>query len=331
MSKRLNIYYEGKMEMEKKFKYAKLIWIIPLAVLILFVVFTSFYTVGETERAVITTFGKVTEVNDAGLQFKLPYPIQDVYKVDMTTQKITIGYASNGTYEYVNDDESKMITGDYNVVSVDFFMEWKVSDPKKYLFSSKDPKGILKNVAQAAARDVMGSKTVDEVLTTGKVAIQTEIKEIMVARLEAYDIGIQINEMKIQDAEPPTNEVIAAFKAVETAKQEKETTINVAKAYENSVIPDAKAQADKILKDAEAYKEQRVNEAIGAAARFTAMYNEYINNPEVTRKRMYLEMIEDVLPGITVYIDAGDGSMEKLMIVGSDEEAAAAAAAEKGD
>ena len=156
-----------------------------------------------------------------------------------------------------------MITGDFNVVSVDFFMEWKVTDPQKYLFNSKDPAGILKNVAQAAARDVMGSKTVDEVLTTGKVAIQSEIKEMMVSRLEMYDIGIQVIEVKIQDAEPPTAEVIAAFKAVETAKQEKETTINVAKAYENSILPEAQAQADKILKEAEAFKEQRVNEAEG--------------------------------------------------------------------
>ena len=219
-----------------------------------------------------------------------------------------------------------MITGDFNVVSVDFFMEWKVTDPQKYLFNSKDPAGILKNVAQAAARDVMGSKTVDEVLTTGKVAIQSEIKEMMVSRLEMYDIGIQVIEVKIQDAEPPTAEVIAAFKAVETAKQEKETTINVAKAYENSILPEAQAQADKILKEAEAFKEQRVNEAEGEAAKFTAMFNEFINSKEVTKKRMYLETIEDIFPDIEIYIDAGNGSMEKLMIVGEDTNKEAASA-----
>lgn len=312
--------------MEKQFKYAKLLIFVPIILIIGYLVLTSFYTVGETERAVITTFGKVTAVKEAGLQFKLPYPIQDVYKVDMTTRKITIGYGEGIKQNYVNVDESRMITGDFNVVSVDFFMEWKVSDPQKYLFNSKDPQGILKNVAQAAARDVMGSKTVDEVLTTGKVAIQSEIKEMMVARLEAYDIGIQIIEVKIQDAEPPTTEVIAAFKAVETAKQEKETTINVAKAYENSVLPEAQAEADKILKEAEAFKEKRVNEAEGAAAKFNAMFNEYINSPEITKKRMYLETIETIFPGIELYIDAGDGSMEKLMIVGEDTNNSAASA-----
>lgn len=316
--------------MEKEFKLGKLLVLIPILLILAFIIFTSFYTVGETERAVITTFGKVTAVKEAGLQFKLPYPIQDVYKVDMTTQKVTIGYEANGVKDLVREDESRMITGDFNVVSVDFFMEWKVTDPQKYLFNSRDPKGILKNVAQAAARDVMGSKTVDEVLTTGKVSIQSEIKEMMVSRLEMYDIGIQIIEVKIQDAEPPTEEVIAAFKAVETAKQEKETTINVAKAYENSVLPEAQAQADKILKEAEAFKEQRVNEAEGEAAKFTAMFNEYINSKEVTKKRMYLETIEEVFPGIELYIDAGNGSMEKLMIVGEDTENKEAASAVVG-
>ena len=317
--------------MRKEFKYGKLIIIIPIVLILAFLLFTSFYTVGETERAVITTFGKVTAVKEAGLQFKLPYPIQDVYKVDMTTRKITIGYGESlNSKNFVKEEESKMITGDFNVVSVDFFMEWKVTDPQKYLFNSRDPQGILKNVAQAAARDVMGSKTVDEVLTTGKVAIQSEIKEMMVSRLEMYDIGIQVIEVKIQDAEPPTNEVIAAFKAVETAKQEKETTINVAKAYENSVLPEAQAQADKILKEAEAFKEQRINEAEGEAAKFIAMFNEFINSKEVTRKRMYLETIEEIFPNLELYIDAGNGSMEKLMIVGEDTDNKNAASAVVG-
>ena len=289
--------------MEKTLKYGKFIVLIPILLILAFLVFTSFYTVGETERAVITTFGKVTAIKEAGLQFKLPYPIQDVYKVDMTTRKITIGYGETlNSSNYVKEEESKMITGDFNVVSVDFFMEWKVTDPQKYLFNSKDPAGILKNVAQAAARDVMGSKTVDEVLTTGKVAIQSEIKEMMVSRLEMYDIGIQVIEVKIQDAEPPTAEVIAAFKAVETAKQEKETTINVAKAYENSILPEAQAQADKILKEAEAFKEQRVNEAEGEAAKFTAMFNEFINSKEVTKKqsKRYSPILRYTLTQVTV-------------------------------
>jgi len=301
--------------------YKKLIWLIPIAIVILFILGTSFYTVGETERAVVTTFGNVTAVNGAGLQFKLPYPIQSVSKVDMTTQKLTIGYTESGSHMTTDESESKMITGDYNVVAVDFFMEWKVSDPEKYLFSSENPDKILKNIAQAAARDVMGSKTVDDVLTTGKVSIQTEIKEIMVDRLDYYDIGIQILEVKIQDAEPPTENVIKAFKAVETAKQEKETTINIAKAYENSVVPEAEAEADKILKEAEAYKQEKINQAQGEASRFLSIYEEYSLNKDVTKKRMYLEMIEEVLPGVEIYIDGGS-SVEKIMVLGESNEIA---------
>lgn len=296
-----------------KAKLKHLFWIVPLLVIVLVIIFTSFFTVGENERAVVTTFGKVSSVRSAGLQFKFPFPIQDMVKVDMTTRKMTLGYESSEEGSEVSVEDAKMITGDYNVVAVDFFMEWKVSDPEKYLFASSEPDGILKNVAYAAARDVMGAKGVDDILTTGKVEIQAQMKDLITERLDEYDIGIQLLDVKLQDAEPPTEEVNAAFKDVETAKQEKETAINVAKAYENSVIPEANAEADKILKDAEAYKEQRINEANGAAARFTAMYNEYILNPDITKKRMYLEMIEAVLPDVEVYIDtSAEGTLKIL-------------------
>lgn len=300
--------------MEKNFKFnLNLIWLIPLIIIILVIVSTCFYTVGETERAVVTTFGKVTSTQSAGLQFKLPFPIQDIRKVDMTTQKLTLGYFPDYNNNMSNYNESKMITGDYNVVSVDFFMEWKITDPKKFLYNSSDPVKILRNVAQAAARDVMGSKNVDDILTTGKMSIQAEIKDIMMVRLEDFDIGVQILDVKIQDAEPPTEEVNNAFKAVETAKQEKETTINQAKAYENSIIPDAEAKADKIIKEAEAYKEQRINQAKGTIAKFNEMYKEFAINPEITKKRMYLEMIEDVLPDVDLYIDSSESGTQKLL------------------
>ena len=143
-----------------KLRFTKhLFWIIPVVIVLLFIVFTSFFTVAENERAVVTTFGKVSSVRSSGLQFKLPYPIQDVKKVDMKTQRMSLGYSENSKDgESVSTSESRMITGDYNVVSVDFFMEWKVSDPQKYLYNANQPQGILKNVAYAAARDVIGSK-----------------------------------------------------------------------------------------------------------------------------------------------------------------------------
>ena len=294
-------------------KKTRLFWLIPLVLVVLLIGASCFYTVGETEKGVVTTFGKVTSVTSAGLQFKLPFPVQDVKKVDMTTQKLQIGYAQDQTQVSVNADESKMITGDYNVVSVDFFIEWKVTDPKKFLFSAQKPEEIFKNVSQAAARDIMGAKSVDDVLTDGKVAIQAGIKELITQKMEIYDIGIQVLDVKIQDAEPPTQEVIAAFKQVENAKQQMDTAINEAKAYENSVIPNAQAEADKIVKEAEGYKEQRINEANGAASKFVEMYTQFAANPEVTRKRMYLEMLEQVMPGVDLYIDAGTGGTQKLL------------------
>lgn len=298
--------------MQKK-KLLHLIWIIPAALILLFFVLSCFYTVNETENAVVTTFGKVSGVSSAGLHFKLPYPIQNAQTVDMTTRKLRIGYSGKEDNPEVKSDEASMITGDYNIVSVDFFIEWKVSDPQKYLFNSEAPDSILSFVAQAAARDIIGSSTVDDILTTGKMTIQSNIKALMTERLTGYDIGVQVTDVKIQDAEPPTAEVSAAFKEVETAKQQMETAINEANAYKASVIPKANADADKIIKDAEAYTEERTNEATGQASKFSAIYTEYSRNPAVTKKRMYLEMLEEALPGVKVYINATEGGMNTVL------------------
>ncbi len=294
-------------------KKLHLIWIIPVILVLLGLICSCFYTVNETENAVVTTFGKVSSVSSAGLHFKLPFPIQDARKVDMTTRKLRIGYSGGETDPEVKQEEASMITGDYNIVSVDFFIEWKVSDPQKYLYNSENPDSILSYVAQAAARDIIGSSTVDDVLTTGKMNIQTNIKALMSDRLESYDIGVQVTDVKIQDAEPPTEEVSAAFKEVETAKQQMETAINEANAYKNSVIPKANADADKITKEAEAFMEQRTNEANGQASKFASIYSEYALNPTVTKKRMYLEMLENALPGVKVYINASDGNTTTLL------------------
>ena len=298
--------------MQKK-KLLHLIWIIPAALILLFFVLSCFYTVNETENAVVTTFGKVSGVSSAGLHFKLPYPIQNAQTVDMTTRKLRIGYSGKEDNPEVKSDEASMITGDYNIVSVDFFIEWKVSDPQKYLFNSENPDSILSFVAQAAARDIIGSSAVDDILTTGKMTIQSNIKALMTERLTGYDIGVQVTDVKIQDAEPPTAEVSAAFKEVETAKQQMETAINEANAYKASVIPKANADADKIIKDAEAYTEERTNEATGQASKFSAIYTEYSRNPAVTKKRMYLEMLEEALPGVKVYINATEGGTNTVL------------------
>lgn len=298
-------------------RIARIIILSVVAVFVLITVFTSWYTLNDKQQAVVTTFGKVTDVTDAGVHFKLPLGIQQVRKVDVNVfQRIELGYRTDTTaadgYTLV-PDESVMITGDYNIVNVEFFVEYKVSDPVKYLYSSYEPELILRNLIQSQVRNVVGSTDVDSVLTNGKEDIQMKVKELITGVLEKYDIGLMLTDVKIQDSEPPTEDVTYAFKAVETAKQDAETVINTAKAYENAEIPAANAKADSLIQNAEYLKQKRINEAIEQVAMFEAMYSEYIQNPKITRSRMYYEAISKILPDVKLYIDMSEGGVQKLL------------------
>ena len=300
-------------------KISNMIIIAVVVIFLLIGVFTSFYTVDEKQQAVVTTFGKVTDTTTAGVHFKLPYGIQKATKVDVNVyQKIELGYRTDMTqpYDYqMVEDESTMITGDYNIVNVDFFVEYKISDPVKYLFSSNSPEQILRNLIQSQVRNVVGSATVDSVLTDGKESIQMQVRELVTEILAEYDIGLTLVDVKIQDSEPPTVDVVEAFKAVETAKQQAETVVNDAKAYQNAKLPEAEAQADKLIQNAQYLKQKRINEAIQQVAMFTAMYEEYAQNPDITKSRMYYEAISEILPGVKLYINAsGDGSDVQMLL-----------------
>jgi len=297
-------------------KIGKIAAIVLVALLVLVCILTSFYTVDDKQQAVVTTFGKVTDVTGAGLHFKLPFGIQQVQKVDVNVyQKIELGYMTDPENGYVTKtNESTMITGDYNIVNVDFFVEYKISDPEKYLYSSSSPELILRNLIQSQVRNVVGSTSVDSVLTDGKESIQMQVKELVTQILAQYDIGLTLVDVRIQDSEPPTADVIEAFKAVETAKQQAETVVNDAKAYQNAKLPDAQAQADKLLQNAQYLKQNRINEAVQQVAMFEAMYAEYAQNPEITRSRMYFEALSDVLPGIKVYINTGSGETVDMLL-----------------
>ena len=291
--------------------------LVALALVLVIGVMTCFYTVDDKQQAVVTTFGKVTDVTGAGLHFKLPFGIQNVYPVDVNVyQKIELGYRSNGSDEYYDTktSESTMITGDYNIVNVDFFVEYKISDPVQYLYSSNEPEMILRNLIQSQVRNVVGSSSVDSVLTDGKENIQMQVKDLVTQILEEYDIGLTLVDVRIQDSEPPTQEVIEAFKAVETAKQQAETVVNDAKAYQNAKLPDAQAQADKLTQNAQYLKQKRINEAVEQVAMFTAMYEEYALNPDITRSRMYYETISKVFPNVKIYINTGDGSSVDMLL-----------------
>ena len=287
-----------------------------LGLLVIIGACTSFYTVDDKQQAVVTTFGKVSNITDPGLHFKAPFGIQQVYKVDVNVyQKIELGYITNGAGTPLSvEDESVMITGDYNIVNVDFFVEYKISDPVQYLFSSNDPALILKNLIQSQVRNVVGSSTVDAVLTDGKENIQQQVRELVSEILVDYDVGLTLIDVRIQDAEPPTSEVVEAFKAVETAKQNAEAVVNDAMAYQNAKLPEAEAQADKLLQNAQYLKQKRINEAIESVAMFNAMYEEYSQNPNITKSRMYYEAISQILPGVKVYINTGDGDSVDMLL-----------------
>lgn len=299
-------------------KLGKIVLAAIIAILVLILISTCWYTVDEKQQAVITTFGKVTGTAGAGMHFKLPFGIQEVKTVDVNVyQKIEIGYrtdAHDPSLSAVVTKESKMITGDYNIVNVDFFVEYKISDPVKYLYNSAEPELILKNLVQSQIRNVIGSSTVDSILTDGKAEIQQQVKELITAELAEYDIGLVLTDIKIQDSEPPTVSVIEAFKNVETAKQSAETAINQAKAYQNSELPKAKATADQLIQNAEFLKQNRINDATKQVAMFMAMYEQYAQNPEITKVRMYYEALTEALPGVKLYINTTqDGGTEMLL------------------
>ncbi len=298
-------------------KIAMIVGIVLAAAFVIVTVLTSFYTVDDKQQAVVTTFGKVSEITDAGVHFKLPWGIQRVQRVDVNVyQKIELGYRSdNSTLGYtVKPSESTMITGDYNIVNVDFFIEYKISDPVAYLYSSDQPETILRNLLQSQVRNVVGSSRVDSVLTDGKESIQMQVRELVMEILEEYNIGLSLVDVKIQDSEPPTDAVIEAFKAVETAKQQAEAVVNNALAYQNAQLPKAEAEADQLLQNAEFLKQKRINEAIEQVAMFEAMYAEYAQNPEITRSRMYYEAISEILPGVKLYINtSGSDGVQMLL------------------
>ena len=265
---------------------------------ILGTVISSVYMLNEDQDAVVSTFGAPTVVSNSGLHFAIPY-VQTVEKVDMSVQGMPIGYNSDG---YFVENESLMITKDFNFVNVDFYVEYQVTDAVAFKCSSDDPTLILRTLALSYIRDTVGSYTIDDVLTVGKSQIQSEIKAKLMERIEKEKIGISVVSVVIQDSEPPTSAVSAAFKAVEDAKQKAEEEVNNANAYKNKTIP--KAEAD---------KQARIKEAEAQVSRFTKMYEEYVKFPEVTKIRMYYESLEELLPNLKVIIQDGDGSVINVL------------------
>lgn len=301
---------DNKSQYEKFYKtVGVLCWICTALVFVVVGVICGHYTITEEQSAVVTTFGKPSVVDTPGWNWQIPF-VQKVTKVPKSIIGMPIGYDPE-TNESITR-ESMMITHDFNFVNVDFYIEYRVVDPIKAVIHANSYKDIIKNLAQSYIRDTVGVHDVDEILTTGKAQIQAEIEEQLKNRIIAEDIGYNIERVLIQDGELPTKEVSDAFKAVESAKQSMDTQINNANKDRSERIPNMEAKVDSIIKEAEAYKEDRINEANGQVARFNAMYDEYIKYPYITKKRLFYETMEDILPDLKIYINGSDGVQTML-------------------
>ncbi|RUL56412.1 FtsH protease activity modulator HflK [Lysinibacillus antri] len=286
-----------------------------VAVVALIAVFTSWYTVDESEQAVVITFGNADEtITDSGLHFKLPWPIQKVEVLSKETYSLQFGYKQTKDGEIESfDNETKMITGDENIVLTDLVVQWKITDPEKYLFNAADPKEILHNATSSAIRSIIGSSTIDNALTDGKADIEANTRDLLVTLIEKYDIGVSILGVKLQDVELPNAEVRAAFTAVTDARETKNTKTNEARKYENQKLSEAQGEKDAIISRAEGEKVARIQQAEGEVAVFTKLYEQYEGNKEITRQRLILETLEAVLPGAQIYIMNDNGETLKYL------------------
>jgi modulator of FtsH protease HflK len=279
-------------------------------IIALIAVTTSWYTVDESEQAVVITFGQADEtIQDSGLHFKLPWPIQKVEKLSKETFSLQFGYKQNpdGTLETF-DKETKMITGDEFIVLTDLVVQWRIVEPKKYLFNAQEPRTILHSATSSAIRSIIGSSKIDDALTDGKADIEANTRELLVSLIDKYDIGISIIGVKLQDVDVPNEEVRAAFTAVTDAREMKSTKINEAKKYENQRMSEVEGEINAILSKAEGEKTARIEQANGEVALFNNLYEEYRLNKEITRERLVIETLEAVLPNAQIYIMNDDGS-----------------------
>jgi len=275
------------------------------AVVILFLLFSSIYQISPEEMGVILRFGKFVRTTEPGLHFKLPFGIETLTKVPVQRQlKMEFGFQTTRpgirTQYQVTSESTKeaiMLTGDLNVAIVEWIVQYKIKDPYKFLFKIRNANTTFRYMNEAAVRKVVGDSSVDEVITIGRSRIANEAKEQLQALCDIYEIGIEVNQLIFQDVNPP-DAVKPSFNEVNEALQEKERKINEAYAEYNQEIPKATGEAEQTIRAAEGYGTQRVNNAKGDANRFLAIYKEYVRAPQVTRKRLYLEAINEILPKI---------------------------------
>ncbi|MDA0348213.1 MAG: FtsH protease activity modulator HflK [Verrucomicrobia bacterium] len=284
---------------------AKWLYAIPIVALVAIGVFTSFYIVQPEEEAVVKRFGQVVGRKEPGLHFKVPFGIETAQMVPtarVLKQEFgfrTEGRGNNSRTNYsksqAHKDESLMLTGDLKVIDVEWVVQYRVSDPAKFLHRVRDPDQTLRDVCEAVMRRIVGNSLGSDVLTEKRVQVATSARVELQKAMDYFDLGLQISTIELQDVTPP-EPVKPAFNEVNQAEQERERFINEAEKRRNQVIPRAEGQARQVIAEAQGYAAKRVNAARGETERFTAIYEEYSNAPAVTRQRMYLEMIDVVLP-----------------------------------
>ncbi len=291
---------------------------IGLVLIILAVVWVAsgLYRVLPDEQGVVLRFGKFVKTTQPGLNYHIPTPIESVLTPKVTkVNRMDVGFRSERDSGFSSGggvadvpEESLMLTGDENIVNIDFSVFWVIKDAGKFLFQIQDPQGTVKAAAETAMREVIAKSDIQPILTEGRAKIEIETQDIIQSILDEYNSGIQITQVQTQKADPP-DQVIDAFRDVQAARADMERSKNEAEAYANDVIPRARGEAQKILQAAEAYKKEVVAKAEGEASRFVSIYTEYAKAKEVTQERMYLETMEKVLADIDkVIIDKNSGS-----------------------
>ncbi len=288
--------------------------IIGLIILLIVWTLSGLYRVLPDEQGVVLRFGKFVKTTQPGLNYHLPFPIENVLTPKVTkVNRMDIGFRSERDSGFSSGgvadvpEESLMLTGDENIVNIDFSVFWVIKDAGNFLFKIQDPEGTVKAAAETAMREVIARSDIQPILTEGRSLIEADTQEIIQEILDEYTSGIQITQVQTQKADPP-DQVIDAFRDVQAARADMERSKNEAEAYANDVIPRARGEAAKILQAAEAYKKEVVAKAEGEASRFLSIYNEYAKAKKVTQERMYLETMEEVLADINkIIIDKNSG------------------------
>jgi modulator of FtsH protease HflK len=280
---------------------------------------TSFYTVQPEERAVVKRFGAVYGISDPGLHFKVPFGIDTVQHV--ATERVLkeeFGFRTadlTGERTRFSDrtflDESLMLTGDLNIIQVEWVVQYRIADPIKYLYAMREPAPTLRDLSESVMRRVVGNRVGSDVLTVGRVDISRVSREEIQSAMDRYDNGLHIITVELQDVVPPER-VQPAFNEVNEARQELERMVNEANRQFNQAIPRAQGEANRVIAEAEGYATERVNRALGDTARFSAVLAEYANAPEVTRSRLYLETLNQALPRIGTVMVIQDGQVPPL-------------------